>query len=109
MSEPAAASPFLALLQRAADAGGAWRVRVPALPARSAVGSGDAFAAGLTLGLLRNQPLPAACAFGAACGAANAMTDLAGHLTRQDVERVHSQVRVEPIWNLRFQITNPID
>ena len=81
----------------AADAGGAWRVRVPALPTRSAVGSGDAFAAGLTLGLLRNQPLPAACAFGAACGAANAMTDLAGHLTRQDVERLHPQVRVEPI------------
>ena len=81
----------------AMDARGAWRLQVPAVPARSAVGSGDAFAAGLTLGLLRKQPLPDACAFATACGAANAMTDRAGHLSREDVERLRPQVRIEPL------------
>ena len=79
----------------AADARGAWRVRVPKVETRSAVGSGDAFAAGLVAGLVRREPLAEACALGAACGAANAMTDLAGHLSREDVEGIMPQVRVE--------------
>ena len=81
----------------AADAGGAWRVRVPGVPTRSAVGSGDAFAAGLVLGLVRKESLADACGLGAACGAANAMTDLAGHLSREDVERIRPEVRVGPL------------
>jgi tagatose 6-phosphate kinase len=81
----------------AADARGAWRVRVPRVDTRSAVGSGDAFSAGLIAGLVRRQPLSDACAWGAACGAANAMTDLAGHLSRDDVERIRPRVRVEPL------------
>jgi tagatose 6-phosphate kinase len=81
----------------AADEHGAWRVRVPPIPARSAVGSGDAFSAGLVVGLARGRPLPDACASGAACGAANAMTDLAGHLSPSDVRAIQADVRVEPL------------
>ena len=81
----------------AVDGHGAWRISVPRVETRSAVGSGDAFAAGLIAGLVRGQGLPDACAWGAACGAANAMTDLAGHLSRGDVERIRPQVRVEPL------------
>ena len=73
-----------------------WRVSPPRVDARSAVGSGDGFAAGMTVGLLRGRPLPDACALGAACGAANAMTDLAGFLSPADVERLLPQVRIEP-------------
>jgi 1-phosphofructokinase family hexose kinase len=79
----------------AVDQRNAWRVRVPRIAARSAVGSGDAFSAGLVLGLIRGESLPEACARGAACGAANAMTDLAGHLSTADVEAIRKQVRVE--------------
>jgi tagatose 6-phosphate kinase len=79
-----------------ADARGVSRVCVPPVPTRSAVGSGDAFLAGFILGLVRGQPLAEACALGAACGAANAMTDLAGHLSPVEVDRILPQVRVEP-------------
>lgn len=81
----------------ATDGRGAWRIVVPKVPARSAVGSGDAFSAGLAVGLVRGEALPDACAWGAACGAANAMTDLAGHLSREDAEAIKPQVRIEPL------------
>jgi tagatose 6-phosphate kinase len=74
----------------------AWRVLPPAVLARSAVGSGDAFAAGMIFEIVRGKGVEDACALGAACGAANAMTDLAGHLSAQDVESLRSQVRIEP-------------
>jgi 1-phosphofructokinase family hexose kinase len=80
-----------------ATAGGAaWRVGVPAVETRSAVGSGDAFSAGLVMGLVRREALPDACAWGAACGAANAMTDLAGHLSAADVDAIRGGVSVTP-------------
>ena len=71
-----------------------WRVLTPSVDARSAVGSGDAFAAGMIVGLLRGDSLPRACVLGAACGAANAMTDLAGFVLAADVEALLPRVRV---------------
>ena len=79
----------------AGDGNGSWRVRVPRVPARSAVGSGDSFSAGFIIGLVRGDSLHDACALGAACGAANAMTDLAGHVSAADVERIRTEVRTE--------------
>jgi tagatose 6-phosphate kinase len=81
----------------AVEADAAWRVFAPRVITRSAVGSGDALAAGLIDGLLRGLPMPQACAFGVACGAANAMTELAGHLLPADVNALLRQVRVEPM------------
>lgn len=75
----------------------AWRVRVPPVPTRSAVGSGDAFSAGIIVAMVRGKALADACALGAACGAANAMTDLAGHLSPEDVHAIRPRVRVEPV------------
>jgi tagatose 6-phosphate kinase len=80
-----------------ADAQGTWRVHAPRVTAQSAVGSGDAFAAGMIMCLVAGRPLHEACALGAACGAANAMTDKAGFLLPEDVEALLSQVRVEAI------------
>jgi fructose-1-phosphate kinase PfkB-like protein len=74
----------------------AWRVIPPRVPVKSAVGSGDAFAAGMMAELVLGKPIEEACALGAACGAANAMTDLAGHLAPEDVEPLRRQVRLEP-------------
>lgn len=73
----------------------AWRIATPRIEPISAVGSGDAFAAGLAIGLSRGQPLPEACRLAAACGAANALTDRAGHLHRDDVDRLGELVSVE--------------
>jgi tagatose 6-phosphate kinase len=81
----------------ASDGSGFWRIESPRVRAISAVGSGDAFAAGLAVGLLAGRTLPDACAFGAACGAANAMTALAGHLRVEDVRALEPKVIVRPL------------
>jgi 1-phosphofructokinase family hexose kinase len=75
----------------------AWRLRPPTVRADSAVGSGDAFAAGLAVATLDGQPLPHACVLAAACGAANAMTPLAGHLRATDVQSLATRVSVEDL------------
>lgn len=72
-----------------------WRIRNPPVTTHSAIGSGDAFAAGLVAGMVRGLALTEALALGAACGAANAMTDLAGHLLPADVAAIRERVRIE--------------
>jgi tagatose 6-phosphate kinase len=74
-----------------------WRVTPPKVEAISAVGSGDAFAAGLALELSLGKSLPEALPLAAACGAANALTALAGHVMPDDVRRLSALVRVEEI------------
>lgn len=79
----------------ASDGRTVWRISAPAVETVSAVGSGDAYAAGLVIGLVRGQPLADACALGSACGAANAMTPLAGHVELVEVERLRKEVQIE--------------
>lgn len=70
------------------------RVVSPKVDAVSAVGSGDAFAAGVAVGLSRGRTLAQACAVGAACGAANALTALAAHLREDDLRALLPGVSV---------------
>ena len=79
-----------------AKADGAWRVRPPRVEAKSAVGSGDAFAAGMILKLVAGAPVQEAAAFGAACGATNALSELAGWVAQADLDRLLPKVVVEP-------------
>lgn len=81
----------------ASDGMAVWRVHSPPVKAISAVGSGDAFAAGLGIALSNGEPLDAALKLAAACGAANAMTELAGHLRPEDVAHLREQARVETL------------
>lgn len=81
----------------AVAAGKAWRLIAPKVKAISAVGSGDAFAAGMALGLARQMPLPQALRLGGACGAANALTALAGHLNPGQVDRLLEETSVTEI------------
>ena len=74
-----------------------WRIDSPRVKAVSAVGSGDAYAAGMADGLSRGLSLAEACALGTACGAANALTALAGHVTHNDVQRLLSHVAITPV------------
>jgi tagatose 6-phosphate kinase len=79
------------------DGQSCWRVVSPKVQAVSAVGSGDAFAAGLAIGIGEGKSLDEALRLAAACGAANAMTPLAGHLDADDVDRLLPQVEIERV------------
>jgi 1-phosphofructokinase family hexose kinase len=65
-----------------------WDVPTPRVETVSAVGSGDAFTAGLTLAMSRGDSVPTACRYAAACGAANAMVAHAGHINAAAVTRL---------------------
>jgi tagatose 6-phosphate kinase len=73
-----------------------WRVHPPRIGAVNPIGSGDAFAAGLVVSLLRGEDLGEACRWASAAGAANALTLLAGEVRREDVEQLAARSRVEP-------------
>ena len=76
-----------------------FKVETPKVDAVNPIGSGDAFAAGVAAGMSRGQDVPDACALGVACAAANAMTPDAGHVRREDVDRLlESKVRAEPVY-----------
>jgi tagatose 6-phosphate kinase len=79
------------------DSRSCWRVISPKVKAISAVGSGDAFSAGIALGLSSDQSLPASLQLAAACGAANALTPLAGHLDPHEVGRLLAEARVDAV------------
>jgi tagatose 6-phosphate kinase len=70
-----------------------WRILPPLIKAVNPIGSGDAFTAGLTWRLLRGDDLGEACRWASACGAANALTLMAGELDPKEVERLVRDVR----------------
>jgi tagatose 6-phosphate kinase len=72
----------------------AWRIHSPKIEVVSPIGSGDSFAAGLAAGLMRGEPLYEAARLGAACGAANAATPVAGFVRAEDVERLTQEIRI---------------
>jgi tagatose 6-phosphate kinase len=74
-----------------------WRVTPPRVTAISAVGSGDAFSAGMAVALLRGKSLPDALVLAAACGTANAMTPWAGFVRIKDVRELEPRVKVEAV------------
>lgn len=79
------------------DGNNFWRVSSPRIRAVNPIGSGDAFTAGVVLRLLRGDDLGEACRWGAAAGAANALTPLPGELNRKEVTRLVKEVRVQAI------------
>lgn len=74
-----------------------YRVRVPAVDVESAIGAGDAFLAGLLLGLRRNEGWPAALARAGAAGAATCLTAGTGLCKRGEVSRLAEGVVVERV------------
>jgi len=73
-----------------------WRIDVPRVRAISAIGSGDAMAGGIAVGLARGMDVPDACRLGSACAAANAMTPYAGHVDAGEVDRLRDAIVVNP-------------
>jgi len=78
----------------AADGERTWLAQAPKIAAVSAVGSGDAFLAGLVCGLLDKKPFEEALRLAIAAGSANALQIGAGRLRAADVELLLEQVRV---------------
>jgi fructose-1-phosphate kinase PfkB-like protein len=60
----------------------------PPVQTKNPIGSGDAMMAGIAVGLVRGQSILEAVRFGAACGAANAMTAAPGFVRTVDVRRL---------------------
>jgi len=74
-----------------------WRINSPRIQAVNPIGSGDSFTAGLVARLMRGDDLGEACRWGAAAGAANALTLQAGEVRPGDVQRLVKEVSVEHI------------
>ena len=74
-----------------------WQIITPRIRAVNPIGSGDAFTAGVMWRLLRGDDLGEACRWGAATGAANALTAMPGEINRNDVDRIAQEVEVRKI------------
>jgi tagatose 6-phosphate kinase len=72
--------------------GQAFGWKAPLVAAVSAVGSGDAFLAGIAVGLQRGLSLPDCARLGAAAGAANTLAPGAGRFQRHDAERLFNEI-----------------
>jgi tagatose 6-phosphate kinase len=71
-----------------------WQIDSPKVKAVNPIGSGDAFTAGLVWRLTKGDSFAEAGRRGAACGAANALTLMAGELEPARVLRLAPNVRV---------------
>jgi tagatose 6-phosphate kinase len=74
-----------------------FQISSPRVIAINSVGSGDAFTAGLAAGLVDGQNLSEACRLGAACGAANALTLMAGEVRLEDMKTLLEQTMVRRV------------
>jgi len=81
----------------AVSRGKIWRGVAPRVRAVSAVGSGDAFAAGVVLTLSRGEPMEDALRLGIAAGTAAVLTPGTELCHRREVDILYPRVRVESI------------
>ena len=81
----------------ASDGNAFWRVGIPQVKVVNPIGSGDSFAAGLAVALTGGGAMPEALVLAAACGVANAMTRVAGHVQPNDVSQLLHDLKVEEV------------
>lgn len=86
----AGAEPTLAL-----DGSHVWRISSPKITPVNPIGSGDSFTAGLVWRLLGGHDLGEAARWGAAAGAANALSAMPGELEVTDLKRLAGEITVE--------------
>lgn len=77
--------------------GGSKTLRSPEVEVKSAVGAGDSFVGGMTVGLVRGLPLQDAFALGVASGTATVLTAGSELCHRADVERFYVQMTGTPL------------
>jgi 6-phosphofructokinase 2 len=76
---------------------GCFRLRAPKITPKSAVGAGDSFVAGMTLGLARGRAPKDAFALAVATGTATVLTMGTELCRRADVLRIYRQIRAERV------------
>jgi 1-phosphofructokinase family hexose kinase len=81
----------------ASDGARAWRISAPRISALNSIGSGDSFTAAMVWRLLAGDDLGEACRWGAAAGAANALTLMPGDLDPAQLHHLASHVRLDPL------------
>lgn len=69
----------------------------PKYKAINAVGSGDAFVAGIAIGLKRNYSIIDTIKLGSACGTANVLEAESGYVSRENVDKIFKLVKVTQI------------
>lgn len=74
-----------------------WLGSTPAIVQRNPIGAGDSLVAGLVWGLSQNQAPAEVLRWAVACGAATAARDGTAVGTREEVERLAAQVKLDPI------------
>jgi tagatose 6-phosphate kinase len=79
----------------ASDGTSFWKIFPLPINPVSAIGSGDAFSAGLAAGLAEKEDLIDACRLATATAAANALTPGAGFVRSEDIQRLLPQVKWE--------------
>lgn len=72
-----------------------WNAAPLDIPVASAVGAGDSFVGGMVAALQRHQPLQDAFALGVAAGSATLLSIGTGLCSREDVQRLLPQVRIQ--------------
>jgi fructose-1-phosphate kinase PfkB-like protein len=72
-----------------------WMIPSPKVKLVSPIGSGDAMAAGLAVGLERGMLIQEAAKLGVACAASNAMSTIAGDIDPAVVESLFEHIKVE--------------
>jgi fructose-1-phosphate kinase PfkB-like protein len=72
-----------------------WRITPPTVQVVNPIGCGDSFMAALVWRMLRGDALAEACRWGAAAGAANALTLMPGEVEPADVERLAAAVAIQ--------------
>ena len=70
-----------------------WHCQPPRITPVNPIGSGDAVTAGICRQLEQGKTMPEAVRYGVACGAANALTLIAGTVRMPDVRRLFRQVK----------------
>lgn len=73
-----------------------YRLTVPPLDIISALGSGDAMAAGMVTAASRGADLAEMLRYGSACGSACALQQVAGKVNLHDVEQIYEQIKISP-------------
>ncbi|MEV6867302.1 1-phosphofructokinase family hexose kinase [Streptosporangium subroseum] len=78
----------------AVTAEGTWRARMPYRVAGNPTGAGDAFVAGLAMGVVEGMPWPERLRLAAALGAAAVAMPVAGEIDHGTFQAVHRQINV---------------
>ena len=81
----------------ASEEGGVWEIASPELTSVNPIGSGDAMNAGILVGTAREMSLPEAVRFGAACAAANCLTETSGDVDPAMVPGLLERTRIAPL------------